>query len=173
LKEAVRRYARPANEGAVDVGVGVCLELGLLYLEQGRLDEAKQFFERLINQQPAVRRYRFLGQLGQAIVMAQRDEALASNRLFRETLLPRPPLPERRLVWLINPVGATETIALRMNLRERQWGLTLLKDNPKLREMIGMALEHNYQNYPDSFPPGLEVYRKPPGLPQLVRPGVP
>ena len=48
LRKLVDKYLQPSGAGRnVSVGMGLCLDLGMLYLEQHRLDEADKLFERL------------------------------------------------------------------------------------------------------------------------------
>src|SRR5579885_492430 len=81
LKEAVEQYMNPGNDpNKVRLGMGHCMELGLLYLEQWRLDEAGQLFARL--EQHPNDAYKLLGRLGQGIVLALQDRPEESNALF-------------------------------------------------------------------------------------------
>jgi serine/threonine-protein kinase len=65
------------------------LLLGLDYLEQQRLDEAEKLFVDLAQNVPAHRKHAFntLARLGQAIILARKNKALASNNLFLEVLV--------------------------------------------------------------------------------------
>lgn len=150
LKQAVEQYLHPGNDAArTRLGMGNCLELGLFYLEQRRLDEADQFFVRLETLTPPVLPYRYFGQLGHAIVLAFKDQAETSIALF-QVHLPIRPIDRR--------------------------GLDFLQQNPRLREMIGLALEQDRLNLKpeQKFPRELEPFRKPPGLPKLpAGPGQP
>ncbi len=143
FKREAERYADPTDEKAIQAGLEAYTQLGLFYLEQDRLAEAEQVFERLTNVQ-RVRRYVYLGNLGQAIVRAGRDDAVESNRLFQRLLPPERPVQQ-----------------------ERQWALHFLRANPRLRAAVGRALDRNERNQSPEhpFPAALEVYRKPPGLP--------
>jgi serine/threonine-protein kinase len=125
LKEAVELYARPSPQDATQIrnGVGHFLELGLFYLDNGRLDEAGQLFHRLENMNQ-VREYHALGRLGRAVVLGLQNQTAESNRLFREVL---PAEPGRQL-------------------------LPFLQQNPKLRECITTSLEYNLTNAPQAFP---------------------
>jgi serine/threonine-protein kinase len=125
LKEAVELYARPNPQDATQIrnGVGHFLELGLFYLDNGRLDEAGQLFHRLENMNQ-VREYHALGHLGRAVVLGLQNQTAESNRLFREVL---PAEPGRQL-------------------------LPFLQQNPKLRECITTSLEYNLTNAPQAFP---------------------
>jgi serine/threonine-protein kinase len=87
LKEALEVYAHPNAQDATQVrnGVGHFLELGLFYLENGRLDEAEQLFRRLENMKD-VRDYHVLGRLGRAVALGLQNQTEGSNRLFREVI---------------------------------------------------------------------------------------
>jgi hypothetical protein len=87
-QKLVAHYLDPANgfkEADRDAAVRDCLDLGLYYLDQNRLDEAEELFKRLygINKDKAPQFYQ-LGQLGGAIVAALRDNRAQALSLFRE-----------------------------------------------------------------------------------------
>ena len=86
LRKLVDKYLQPSGAGRnVSVGMGLCLDLAILYLEQHRLDDADKLFERLAKASQA-RQYQTLGRLGGGIVLALRDEGPESNRRFRDVL---------------------------------------------------------------------------------------
>src|SRR5262249_50552381 len=62
----------------------VCLDLGVFYLDENRLDDAEKLFRRLdkFERPPS---YHVLGHFGLAIVQALRDQPQESNRLFVES----------------------------------------------------------------------------------------
>jgi serine/threonine protein kinase len=67
------------------VGLGLCLELAVLYFEQDRLDDAEKFFARLEGVGIRdVRPYPTLVRFGRAIVLALRSQQVESNKLFVE-----------------------------------------------------------------------------------------
>jgi eukaryotic-like serine/threonine-protein kinase len=134
-EEALRRladkYLQPANAGRdVSVGMKLCLDLGVLYLEQHRLDDAEKLFDRLAKV-PDVRSYRTLGRLGGAIVLALRDKAEESNKAFHEILTTDPLLaeaakhakegkqvdPEFRKMWTNAPFRFWLARAVNFNVR--------------------------------------------------------
>ena len=81
--ELVDKYLQPSGAGRnVSVGIGLCLDLSILYLDQHRLNDADKLFERLAKA-PQARQYQTLGQFGGGIVLALRDEARESNRASR------------------------------------------------------------------------------------------
>jgi serine/threonine-protein kinase len=91
---------REAADQALNVGPGrapeaggaeVCAELGLLYLDAGRLDEADALFTRM-DAVPQPRPYHQLGRLGRGVVLALRNQARESNQLFKDVLAPFPGL---------------------------------------------------------------------------------
>jgi serine/threonine-protein kinase len=64
------------------LGVQICLEVALPYLEHGRLDEADEVFARLEKIDQDVT-YHTLGTLGRATVLALRERPAESNALFK------------------------------------------------------------------------------------------
>jgi serine/threonine-protein kinase len=141
LLQAVERYANPGGDPSrIRLGLGHAIELALFYLERHRLDEAERFFARLESPDQKVPRYRNLGRLGRAMVLAFRDRPVESNDLFKQLLDVK-----------------TE--------RERVLQSLQINQNPWLRLWIGRALEHNYQNATAEhpFPAQLDFLRKPPG----------
>ena len=94
LRKLADKYLQPANAGRdVSVGMGLCLDLSILYLEQHRLDDAEKLFDRLAKV-PDVRPYRTLGRLGGAIVLALRDKAKESNKAFHDIIATDPLLAD-------------------------------------------------------------------------------
>jgi serine/threonine-protein kinase len=84
LRKLVDKYLQPAHAGAdVSVGMGLCLDLGMLYLDQHRLDDAEKLFERL-DAMDKVKQYQVLGKFGRAIVLALRDRPADSDQLLHE-----------------------------------------------------------------------------------------
>jgi serine/threonine-protein kinase len=87
------RAAKP--EEVLDAAV----ELGLLYLRERRPDDADRVFEELKQERPErfpaakgarLPRGQLAGQLGQAVVLAHRDKADESNKLFVQIVAARP-----------------------------------------------------------------------------------
>jgi tRNA A-37 threonylcarbamoyl transferase component Bud32 len=94
LRKLADKYLQPPNAARdVSVGMGLCLDLGVLYLEEHRLDDAEKLFDRLAKV-PDVRPYRTLGRLGGAIVLALRDKAQDSNKAFHEIVATDPLLAD-------------------------------------------------------------------------------
>ncbi len=90
LRKLIDTYLQPANAGPnVSDGMGLCLKLGVLYLEQHRLDDAEKLFDRLAKV-PEAPCYRTLGRLGNAIVLALRDKAEESNKALRDLIVNDP-----------------------------------------------------------------------------------
>ena len=119
------------------------LELGLLYLDQKRWEEADHLFMSLINDGP--RAYATLGQAGHAIVLAYQEKAAESNRVF---------------LSLAGKKGAD---------RDK----LPLYTNPRLRRWIAEALERNRANATakEPFPAELEPLRRLPAA-EGVRKGL-
>ena len=131
LRKLVDKYLQPANVGRnVSVGMGLCLDLGVLYLEQHRLDDAEKLFDRLAKV-PDVRTYRTLGRLGGAIVLALRDKAPESNKTFQDIIASdsllaevakhakdgKPVDPEFRKMWTNDHFRFWLSQAITFNLR--------------------------------------------------------
>jgi eukaryotic-like serine/threonine-protein kinase len=137
--DSLKHFANPANRDDREMGLKHRLSLGLIYLNQWRLDDADKFFQDLIRNPHKVPEYTLLGRVGQAIVLGLRNQAKESNQKFLD---------------LVNEKGAD-------SLLKNQ---TLLF-NAELRLWIAKALEYNTlnaekQNAP--FPEKLRVYREPP-----------
>jgi serine/threonine-protein kinase len=136
LNQAVEQYADPGKDAnRLKLGVGHCVELGTLYLEQGRLHDADDLFARL--QQRPIKEYVFLGRLGHAIVLGLENRPAESNQAFLDVLGKKE-----------GPIGAF-------------WRGPLLRENPSLRLWIARALDFNVANEGDKFPRELQVLRRP------------
>jgi hypothetical protein len=126
LLEAVERYrdAKPDDTEAVEIGIRHCVELGLFYLSQHRLDDADRFFEDLMQHPNGVKAYKTLGRIGHAIVLAFQDKPEESNKIFLEILnrLPSQGSTPDRVFFML--------------------------DQRHLRREIGRALDFNKANAP-------------------------
>ena len=154
LAKLVRENYKP--QGPLDIkvlsGLGAAVDLGLVYLEERRIDEAEAFFKDLCAGSEKGCPGRLLSTLGKAMVLAFRDEPAESNRQFvtimaefdkLEKLAPvNPQLKDDAkiydLLWKTNPPAAS------------------------LREMAARALQRNYDNDSKKFPSQLDAYRFPP-----------
>jgi hypothetical protein len=138
LKQAVEHYANPDKDQAkVRLGLGSCIELGLFYLDQWRLDEADQLFCRFAGNQD-VKPYHSLGLLGHAIVLGLENQAEKSNKAFLEVLS-----------------GGQAA--------EKQQAM-LIRQNARLRAWVARALDYNAANLPaGQLPPALDHLRDPGG----------
>ena len=116
------------------------LELGLIYVNQWRLDEAERFFSELINNTHKVKEYAVLGKVGRACVLAFRNHSSESNRLLQELASDKKP-PGQRFEQIIS-----------------------FRTMPQLCYLIARALEYNAANTTkeEPFPPDLEYLRRPP-----------
>src|SRR4029077_9971188 len=91
LRGAVEQYANPGTDRqSRDLGIRHNLALALFYFKENRLEEADEFFGKLIDDPAKVPSYRTLGRLGHAIVLARQDRAAESVRLFQELTTDRP-----------------------------------------------------------------------------------
>ncbi len=84
LRDAVEEYLNPKNkkEVEVDTGCRLCRDLGIFYLEHGRIDDAEKLFDRLEKFPQAPSSYLLLGKLGMAVVLALKDKPAESNARF-------------------------------------------------------------------------------------------
>ncbi|HET6572361.1 MAG TPA: serine/threonine-protein kinase, partial [Fimbriiglobus sp.] len=130
------RSAKP--EDVFDAAV----ELGLLYVRERRLDDADKLFADLRPERPAgakgrPARARLVGQLGQAVVLAHRDRADESAKLF-------------------------VLLAARPNQRGLE---TFLFSHPAFGQAVADALDRDAENlHPAKLPAQLEWLRTPRGL---------
>jgi serine/threonine-protein kinase len=130
-----------------------CMGLGVLYLEQGRLGDADQFFSSMIDNPPSLpandtrpfKEYTGIGQIGRAMVLAFRNQAEESVAIFQ---------------LLVNDkdqtLGRTANI---INNRAPETGF--------LRWIV-KALDYDAANYEAAnkpFPPKLQELRKARPLP--------
>jgi serine/threonine-protein kinase len=145
LREAVEHYANPGKEqGQIRQGLGAFTELGLFYLDQGRLDDADQLFTRLQGLEPPV--YRYLGRLGHAIVLGLQSKPEQSNDAFSQ-FFAGPPM----LVGL-----------LRQYPRLGQWVATALDYN-KINETPEHRFPDKLEQYRHPLPPPRAAAEKQPG----------
>jgi len=92
LREAAEQYLNPFSTPGTELrgGQGVCSDLGLFYLDAGRLDEAMTLFQRLEKFRAPLEFHR-LGQLGKAVVLALQHKPRESAALLREVYPARDP----------------------------------------------------------------------------------
>lgn len=164
LRQAVDIYLSGKVEGAtIDAGIVVCLDLGLMYLQQERWEEALKFFERLDQPKQALH-FQALGKLGSGIALAMENRPTDSVGSFRE----------------LGPLWRDEI------LRERAWRNALdiqpqrrparmpgsPPDQTPLRFWLGRAIEANRRNgLPDSdIPPILKRLASDPAVTRIPRP---
>jgi serine/threonine-protein kinase len=152
LKNRVQEALRP--ETSIDLGFGLkaCVDLGVFYLQQRRLNDADAFFEAIEKAERKVPAYQMLGRLGHAMVLAFKDDPDGSNKAFKTVIAQIEKLESRFGVPKFVKKEAAEQEAYRLVWRE----------NGPIREVVAKALNHNYANDPKGFPPELERYRDPP-----------
>jgi len=84
--------SRPTDPVEVQTGLGLCVKLGVFYLEHDRLDDALTLFKRLEgHKMPA---FRMIGHIGRGMVLALRSQSQESNEVFRDLFIhgtDRPP----------------------------------------------------------------------------------
>jgi len=151
LRTSVDGYLDP-KKGFPNVssGVALSLDLGLLYLDHQRLDDAERFFKRLDGLGP-IRPYHALGCLGRAIVLALKNQAVDSNKLFRETV----------------PLLAASMRDTPKGKRPEPEMQQILTD-PRLRHWISEALYYNNKNgiLDKEVPPRILLMRELPRTPK-------
>jgi serine/threonine-protein kinase len=136
LKDAVDQYADPGNDPTKQHnGLNHCIELGMLYLEEWRLEEADALFMRLTAS--SVDDYSTLGKLGHAVVLGLLNKPSESNNAFLELLKDKRYLKNRpRQAWFF-------------------FG------NPQLGQWTARALDYNFANAAGEFPTELNPLRTP------------
>ena len=129
----------PLNELA---GLQHAIDLGLFYLKEKRYEVAEKFFKELeTTDRIKIRGCRTFGSLGKAMVLAFQDQPAASNALFMEKMI----VGAKKFEKLLGPKGTP-----------------LILGEPAVREMIAKALQRNWVNAKEQFPPQLEPYLHPP-----------
>ncbi len=167
LRSQIKENYQPHGPLSLKVvtGLNAAVDLGLLYLGERRLDDADALFKDLC---PAAEKKcpgRLLSQIGQAIVLALRDQAAESNQQFLALAAEFDKL-EKLLAF--NPgakLGKGIGKEWLAHKDEVEIYHLLWKNSPpaaSLREMVARALDANYANDPKGFPPRLEAYRHPP-----------
>ena len=143
----VDKYLEPASASKnVSVGMGLCLDLSILYLEQHRLDDAEKLFDRLAKV-PDVRPYRTLGRLGGAIVLALRDRAPESNKAFRDIIATDPLLADVARHTKENKVErGKEKKAERAKENKIEPEFRKMWANPSFRYWLARAINSNLRN---------------------------
>ncbi|HTU89190.1 MAG TPA: protein kinase [Gemmataceae bacterium] len=112
--------ARPGNFREVQKGVEQAMDLGMCYLEQDRLDDARALFVRL--EKNALPAFRVLAHLGQGIVLALQNEPHESNKQFVK-------------------------VHFEHQRGKQPKGLeNLIRTDPKWRYWINKAIHYNLQN---------------------------
>jgi hypothetical protein len=116
------------------------MELGLIYLDHDRLDEAEKLFARLETFKQA-REFRMLGQVGRGIVLALRSKARESNKLLCDVLAPDP-----NFIGLRQPKGKKGAGDRPKVLTTHLAPLRPFLDHPRGRHWLGQARLYNARN---------------------------
>jgi serine/threonine-protein kinase len=126
-------------------GLEIATDLGLFYINEKQWQKAETFFKELESLGPAKKKpeYRHLGLLGQGTLLAFQDRAEESNNKF---------------LAVLSPGARTDKGNPKLEKMARGFWI----NNPQICEMIARALNHNFANAPDTFPPALERWRHPP-----------
>jgi eukaryotic-like serine/threonine-protein kinase len=134
-------------------GVNAAVELGLLYLNERRLDDASTFFKSLCPEDEAGCNGRLLGNLGKAMVLAFGDKTKESNDEFLNAFA--------HIDHLEKLQGRARTDAKQeIEVYHLLWKNT--SPAAALREAVAEALYHNYCNDKGGFPEPLKPYLQPP-----------
>lgn len=131
------------NPAEFGPNLDLIMDLGAVYLRDGQLDEADTLFKDLERVDRRVPQHRLIGHLGHAMTLALRDQPAESNQLFVKTF-----------EQFDQADAAFPKLGRQLHL--------LVDKNVAWREQISRALDRNYANAPNVFPPRLLEYRKPP-----------
>lgn len=106
LREAVDDYLSPGRGQDPRPGQTACMELGLFYLDAGRLDDARNLFQRL-EKFNTPREFKGLGQIGRAVVLAMEHKPKESNIILKEIFTsynPKSKQPKVGPIVITNPL---------------------------------------------------------------------
>jgi eukaryotic-like serine/threonine-protein kinase len=125
LLSAVEMYAKPPADrpNFIQVGASHHAELGMLYLEQKRYDEAEKFFEDIVKRPGVPWQYKRVGNLGLAITYAMRDEPVRSVKQFLD--MRESPTAKGAVKAMLPPAFPLPEDVINM----RYWILTALERN--------------------------------------------
>jgi serine/threonine-protein kinase len=84
LRNAIELHDTPKAPDKARAGAGHYVELGMLYWDQKRYDDARRLFEEMTRKVGAPSQYKTVGTLGLAVTYSLRDEVDRSNGLFLE-----------------------------------------------------------------------------------------
>jgi serine/threonine-protein kinase len=145
LAKKIEPYFDPGSGLTTQPPYKESLELGLLYLNQDRLDDADKHFTRLDNLK--FPKYHALGHLGRAIVLALRSKPAESNQLFKDLD------PQRLAGRRFDPKSPD------LDIRQT-W------TNPQFRFWISEAIRYNVRNAAEAdVPKWVLELRDPPAQP--------
>jgi serine/threonine-protein kinase len=162
LQRLVQEHLKPDNKLDLAVGLKHSITLGLYYLKERRLDDAERFFKEIAPPGQKITAYRWLGSLGQAAVLAFRDEPAESNKGFW-AIIQEMEKNEGKKTASFGPKKKDEKA--RPANPQSEVGeayVYVWKDNAQVRELVAQALTHNKQNDPRGFDARLERYVHPP-----------
>ncbi len=147
-RELAEQYINPPA-GSKDFdprsGYGLCMDLGLFYLDEHRYTDAADFYARLRGS--IVPTYQHLGRLGGAISLAMQNRPRESNAMFHEAMRS---IGIERWVDKGKPTGKKAAI-------DQTWWV-----HPRLRYWMAEALYYNSRNgvRDDEIPRGLQKLRE-------------
>jgi tetratricopeptide (TPR) repeat protein len=130
--------------------------LGLLYVDQRRLDEAEAFFKNLRDKPPHdTKIYSGLGKIGLGLVLAYQNKPTESNQVFLEIEKQRPQFGEKGK----QPGGDWKPW---MGRGPREFSAeAYLLAQPTIRRAVAEALSYNLANLDAPLPDALERLRRP------------
>jgi hypothetical protein len=143
LRDAAEQYLNPRAGKAADLagGFGVCMDLGLFYLDEGRLQDAEKLFGRLDGfKAPAS--YKMLGRLGRAVVLALESRAKESNALFHEVFPPLGRVADKPRPGKGRKAGGE----VMRRIAEVRTPIKPVLDSPNWRYWIFQARWYNHKN---------------------------
>jgi tRNA A-37 threonylcarbamoyl transferase component Bud32 len=140
-RENFEKHRHPANVSELADTVDLACNLGVFYLERGKLSQADDFFKQLCADHAAdaalERVLHLVGRVGQGMVLALHDDTDGAQNLFR--------------VWLAAPFPDRPD---RLD--------SILQRNPRFAASLGLALERLRENLGVAeLPEPMEKYRKP------------
>ncbi len=146
LRDAARGYIQGTGTGSPNTGLALCVDLGILYLNQGHWDEAISFFKECENEK-ADSSYQALGKLGLGIVYAMKNQPNESVAAFKA--LTKPELRDRITRGVLRQaLDRKSGINAKKNAKaaERFKGDSRAEQGTMLRFWLSEAIYYNKRN---------------------------
>jgi serine/threonine protein kinase len=145
----VETLQSPKDRDKIRQGTGYHVELGVLYWEQKRFDDAERLFEEMTKRTNAPPIYRTIGTLGLGVTFALKDEVERSNKTFLEI---------KNLSAGYKGIVPQLMVPPEDNINLRHWLLTALERNatrsPLPKELEDVRKELRRRPGPGAAPPG-------------------